>query len=802
MKKNYSILLTMMLCVLGIMQSFGQVKYHVQVNSPVELEIPVVGVAAGWGAQVAPDSPLTGDLVLADDGSATPTLGCQPSAAGAYTGKIVVIRRGTCGFVVKARYAQDAGAIAVFIVNSEVGVEADMPIAAAVANPPTPGTSTVNIPVVMLPYTEGEELIAGLGLATVNASLVREPLDPGPLDIIWGGPGIPDSEFDGGFNNWTPVGVSCQPNAAGDNIDGENATWQWAEYPRSIGGYSGARGTIHALTTYNGSVIFDSDYLDNVGVAGAFATGSCPANTTAGAALAHRAELISPVIDLTGQTSVAVRFNQYYRRFAGPGGDQGIPGTFIEVSTDGGANWTSFTVNTNIAVNSAAPVNDVQLIDISSVAANQSEVQFKFVFDGSYYFWQIDDVYLVALPDNSIGLNRTMYPIVSRYTPAAFIGSEQSWPFSAAVRNFGGNTIEDAILRVEVVHVSGGNAIVFESNIAVDPFAPSPDEFVVEFPEPFLPAGIEPGEYRINYSILQEGVQDFDPSNNTMSHTFFVTDNDFWQSGEPRTALLVNGLTSESWGYGALFETSADTQEEYKVTSAEAFAAAASGVAADAEGVEMTFYMLELIGDGPASGDMLGDGVTNDFAAFGFHTMSAADNNVIVELEVLDDSDEEFILVNGTNYYGMVFVPSTMRIGSDNQAINYPVNLAPTSVLLFSRIYFNGSFSSTFRNTTPYVKLNLALVVSTDNNPLPETAMTVYPNPANDFILVDLDMDKMTKVTITLADINGRVIKFDNFQNVTTMQHRFDTSNLTAGTYIVRVASPEGTSTKKLVIAK
>lgn len=792
MKKNYSILLTMMLCFLGVMQSFGQAKYHVLVNSPVAGEIPVVGVAAGWGTQVSPDAPLTADAVLANDGSAAPTLGCQASAAGAYEGKIVVIRRGTCGFVVKAKLAQDAGAVAVFIVNTIDGVPADMPIVAAA--PPTPGTSEVNIPVVMLPYTEGEALIAGLGVATVNVSLVREPIDPGNITLIWGGPGIPTSEFDGGFNDWTAVGVSCSPALNGDPVDGANATWQWAEYPRSIGGYAGPRGTIHSLSAYNGAVLFDSDYIDNLGTQGAFGVGPCPS--------AHRAELISPVIDLTGQTSVAVRFNQYYRRFGGPGSAQGTPGTFIEVTTDGGATWTPFTLNANIAVNAFSPINDVQLVDISTVAANQPAVQFKFVFDGDYYMWQIDDVYLVALPENSIGINRAMYPIVSRYTPAAFIGSEQSWPFSAAIRNFGGNTIEDAILRVEVVHVTGGNAIVHEDNLAVDPFAPSADDFVVQFPDPFLPAGLTPGEYRISYSILQEGVEDFDPSNNTLNFTFFVTDNDYWQSGEPRTTLLVGGLTSETWGYGALFETSADTQEDYKITSAEVFAAAQTGGAPAVEGVELVFYMLKLIGDGPIAGSLLGDGETNDFAGFGSHIMTATDNNAIIELAVLDDADEEMILENGTNYYGMVFVPANLRIGSDNQAVNYPVTLETTSVLLFSRIYFNGGFSSTFRNTTPYVKLNLALVVSTDNNPLPETAMTVYPNPANDYILVDLDMDKMTKVTITLADINGRVIKYDNFQNVTTMQHRFDTSNLTAGTYLVRVASPEGTSTKKLVVTK
>ena len=66
---------------------------------------------------------LTGDLVLAldaaDTDGPTTTDGCTPFAnAAAVAGRIAVIDRGTCLFVVKAKNAQNAGAAGVLIVNN------------------------------------------------------------------------------------------------------------------------------------------------------------------------------------------------------------------------------------------------------------------------------------------------------------------------------------------------------------------------------------------------------------------------------------------------------------------------------------------------------------------------------------------------------------------------------------------------------------------------------------------------------------------------------------------------------------
>ncbi len=64
--------------------------------------------------------PITGEVVVIDDGSFDPTKGCNPVAANQnLTGKIALIDRGVCDFSLKVYNAQEAGAIGAIICNFE-----------------------------------------------------------------------------------------------------------------------------------------------------------------------------------------------------------------------------------------------------------------------------------------------------------------------------------------------------------------------------------------------------------------------------------------------------------------------------------------------------------------------------------------------------------------------------------------------------------------------------------------------------------------------------------------------------------
>lgn len=119
---------------------------------------------------------IQAELVLVNDGSVgtNPTYGnllseegCNPSTAGAYTGKIAVIRRNSCNFSLKMLNAQDAGAIGVIIVNRE-DVQTNM-----VAKDPATGIldgygTQVTIPAVIISKTDGDQIIAEMANGPVT----------------------------------------------------------------------------------------------------------------------------------------------------------------------------------------------------------------------------------------------------------------------------------------------------------------------------------------------------------------------------------------------------------------------------------------------------------------------------------------------------------------------------------------------------------------------------------------------------------------------------------------------------------
>jgi hypothetical protein len=139
------------------------------VNSPPGIAgVYAVGTAA-FGPPLASPG-ITGNVVQAldpADGSGPTTFdACSPlTNAGAVAGNIALVDRGTCGFVVKVKNAQDAGAIGVLVADNVAGA------------PPggLGGTDpTITIPSVRITLADGNTIKANLGTG-VNATLGVDP---------------------------------------------------------------------------------------------------------------------------------------------------------------------------------------------------------------------------------------------------------------------------------------------------------------------------------------------------------------------------------------------------------------------------------------------------------------------------------------------------------------------------------------------------------------------------------------------------------------------------------------------------
>ena len=125
----------------------------------------IAGLYPGTGATFGPpltSTPLTGDVALLLDAAADSLNACDSIINPMdVAGKIAIVRRGLCSFVSKAQAAQDAGAIAVIVVNSNNTVFT------------LNGTSTsITIPVTCMRLNDGNAIINALNQGdSVNLSM-------------------------------------------------------------------------------------------------------------------------------------------------------------------------------------------------------------------------------------------------------------------------------------------------------------------------------------------------------------------------------------------------------------------------------------------------------------------------------------------------------------------------------------------------------------------------------------------------------------------------------------------------------
>jgi hypothetical protein len=360
---------------------------------------------------------------------------------------------------------------------------------------------------------------------------------------IWGASaavGSSDGEFANAFvqagsyaagdntTSWTALSVFDTDNT----VTPGNAYWTRNTLGYSQGAYWGATTPVGSNSAANGVAIFDSDFLDNGGLQGAFGSGTSPS--------AHKGELISPRIDLTGYTdqSLSVEFFSFYREF------DPIE-LSVSLSTDDGTTWTTVdykalsTNQTEERVNAVFP-------NVTAGVSNLSQCRIKFTFEGFYYFYIIDDVVIQTAPAYDLtitkldastgtsGLNfgdqvhitgNRFFPVGQLTQDAGFIS------FGANVKNLGSVDLATSLNPTLSLNVDKLNDITgIWSSVHTQDIAASQD----------ITAGgglsltgtlndtswMTVGSYRATYTASFTGT-DADTSNNTAQHFFDLTANNY-----------------------------------------------------------------------------------------------------------------------------------------------------------------------------------------------------------------------------------------------------------------------------------
>ncbi len=208
--------------------------------------------------------------------------------------------------------------------------------------------------------------------------------------------GIPTGWTNQGFLVDRVTGGQTPSALCGWEYRGPNTTPSNAQGSR--GAFGGAA-PLASPTASNGFMIFDSDFLDNGGVASGPGTGTCPAP--------HIGVLTTDTIDLTGSGTVELVISSSARQYS----------SFftVAVSADGGTTFPdSVQFHTDLALNAGSDNAEMQFAKLPSYVNGENDVVLAFVFDGTpevqtvngaahaYYYWMFDDMMIQDVPSNTL----------------------------------------------------------------------------------------------------------------------------------------------------------------------------------------------------------------------------------------------------------------------------------------------------------------------------------------------------------------------------------------------------------------
>jgi hypothetical protein len=598
----------------------------------------------------------------------------------------------------------------------------------------------------------------------------------------------------GNASSWVPAGWS---NAG---VGDPDAKWEYRGPSTTPNNTVGSRGAcmsaINAIltspTVANGFFIFDSNYLDDPGTtcAGALGTGVAPAP--------HRGDLTSEVISTVGYSSVMLVFNYYIRDFQGE--------QRVEISTDGGTTWTEVW-EAGLNANQQTALTAQAQILLPAAAGNNANLKMRFVFDGDYYAWQIDDVMLVVPNANDLKSTNTEYLIDDFWSYLLFTGGDSvtcspthiPLNFMDSVSGFGFyqnyinlgtanqtnvKTQIDVTLNAANVHSSAG------TGITVPTFGTGMLGNVVTW----KPS--QTGKHIINYSIVQNET-DVDLTNNTGKDSLVITDSIYAREWFPATAgLVASGLDDEG-------------DPEFANNGAEYFTIANMVDVTSGDTVTSISFRID-----PAEtrvGALLSVNVLDFqrnpyFASFpdGIeYTVTQQDlTNGWIEVSFYQVPLEERILPS-SRYYAAVSLVDNLT-GQKDLSIRYYNNMpfgtqikSPSGTQLWA--FYTG--------VCAVIRLNFAdfnPFFSTEENSSENLALNAYPNPANQQTTIAFSLNEKSDAMLNITDLSGKAVYSTSLgeRNQGLNQINVDLSSFSNGVYLYTITANGNSATRKLIVKK
>lgn len=279
------------------------------------------------------------------------------------------------------------------------------------------------------------------------------------------------------------------------------------------GAYSDPSEAITSATAGNGFMIFASDSANTDGN-----------GEMIDPPVALTGSLVSPVLDLSANPFVEIRFSHVFRFCC----SDNTPGHFVDVSTDGGTTWPNrFNVENGIEDNVDPGTVEFAVPIAAIINGNASNVRFRFTQDGAngitHYHWQLDDININTLPDNELNM---LYGYTSQFGGGYEYGTvpQTQMPTSinvgAALFNYGSNDQNNVSLTVSVQDASSNEVATLTLPVGtiLGGDTAFPDGMIT------LPANLPVGTYTAVFTMTSDSIaEDELPNNNTVNRYLGVS---------------------------------------------------------------------------------------------------------------------------------------------------------------------------------------------------------------------------------------------------------------------------------------
>jgi hypothetical protein len=566
------------------------------------------------------------------------------------------------------------------------------------------------------------------------------------------------------------------------NYDPSAPTVVW-EYETNAGrvtvnnpGYGGV--AFQSTTVANGFAIFDSDGY--------------------GQAVTHDVRLQTSAINCSNQPNVFIRFENQYAPFAASALAQ------LGVSSDS-INWTYYPLFSGVTPGNTSilQANQTEEINISAVAGNKATVYLQFRWQGSWeYSWKLDDIKLqdaaTPLPSDNLALGDFFFAPANFGTPASQILSDTLDGFGVDVYNLGSSDQTNVVVTVEILDGTLSTVYYTDTVQMGTITAGDPDSiFYADFGASFYVPNLAIGDYAIVYSVESDAT-DVDLLDNVAGEFFEVNDSTFRKDGGVSTALRPG--SGGDFLMGNVYRTDDNFTNGDFIASTAEISVASNGAYG---GQSITVWLAEVssnVNGFYSNFDVASDLNSNPdltvvgFSAFTFPPNAANFDVFTVNLQDLSTGDYGVPLKPGTRYFLLAEVSGASGLF---YTVGNQINMFQISTILYSSQWFLGGFGS---DDIALARMNISTPVNTNQVELKNATLAVFPNPAESYATVELKLENTADAILTVSDVTGRVIYYENLNNVSQERLTLDVSKYAAGTYFVKITTAEGIKTERLVV--